>query len=80
MKKIIETIISKIQRRDPCFEIYPYFGLAPHKHSIADNGCVVGTMLEPQEKWPDNFVETENGCGLWYCPNKKCKAKCGGKL
>jgi hypothetical protein len=82
MKKFIETILSRIQQRDPCFDIYPYYGLAPHKHALDYLGRVVATALIPKEEWPDNFVEDDKtpGCGKWFCPNKKCRAKCGGRL
>jgi hypothetical protein len=82
VKKIIETILSKIQRRDPCFEIYPYYGVAPHKHVMSYAGEIAVTFAIPKEEWPDNFVEDEDapGCGTWFCPNKKCRAKCRGKL
>lgn len=85
MKKLIETIIAKIQRRDPCFEIYPYYGIMPHEHRvIVEDGKLIslGTVSLAKEKWPDNFVEDTSTpcCGTFYCPNKKCKAKCESRL
>ena len=81
MKRLIETILSKIKRRDACFDIYPYYGIAPHSHSVDFTGCVVATVQKPKEEWPENFVEDDEspGCGTWYCPKNDCKAKCGGK-
>jgi len=85
MKKFFETIVAKIQKRDPCFDIFPYYGIMPHEHrvSVQDGKLVsLGTVFLDKEKWPDNFVEDTDapGCGTFYCPNKKCKAKCGGRL
>ena len=76
MKRLIETILSTIQRRDACFDIYPYYGVAPHKHVMSYAGKIAVTLAIPKEKWPDNFVEDHDceGLGIYYCQDKKCLA------
>jgi hypothetical protein len=55
--------------------IYPYYGVAPHKHNLAKTGgdFIGSTEIEPRSEWPANFVEDEPGaeCGVYthclYC-------------
>jgi hypothetical protein len=69
----------KILRVDACWDIYPYYGVGPHKH-LVDPGVSFSTIKTPKEEWPGNYVDTDDGCGMWYCPDKKCRIKnCGGR-
>ncbi len=52
------------------FSVYPYYGIAPHVHDLAD-GWFVSTRLLPKEAWGDNFREDPdcNGHGVYLrCP------------
>ena len=36
--------------------VYPYYGLAPHRHDLSRTGSIIGsTVIEPATKWPANF-------------------------
>lgn len=45
--------------------VYPYFGLAPHRHDMTITGSIIGstvTLMEPPTGWPANFKpEYEEG-------------------
>jgi hypothetical protein len=74
----------KILRVDACWDIYPYYGVGPHVHEgVILHGPVTfigSTRMLPKEEWPDNYVDTNVGCGMWYCPDKKCPIKnCEGR-
>ncbi len=63
---------------DDCFEgMYPYYGLAPHKHVGVDPGdprMFIGSTVIDPEPYPDNFSEDQEakGCGVYtHC------LKCG---
>ena len=52
--------------------VYPYFGVAPHRHDLTRTGSFVGsTVIEPRERWPANFTPDEpdaedgGGCGVY---------------
>lgn len=53
--------------------VYPYYGLAPHKHDFEVTGCVIGsTIIDKESSWPDNFSEDPEaeGCGTYtHCLN-----------
>lgn len=62
--------------------VYPYFGVAPHKHDLTITGSIIGsTVINPKETWPANFSpEYEEGdditkpipglCGVYtHCLN-----------
>lgn len=55
--------------------IYPYYGVAPHRHKVVP-GCPVtmigSTVMYPEDEWPSNYEDVDDGCGVWYCPNKDC--------
>ena len=39
-------------------QIYPYYGLAPHKHDYKDGEIILGSStVLPKSDWPDNFEE-----------------------
>lgn len=56
-------------------DMYPYYGLAPHKHVgvLADRPetMIRSTVIKPKEAWPKNFEEDPEspGCGVYYCPD-----------
>ena len=53
-------------------EIYPYYGLAPHKHDMTKTGSIIGsTVIDPESEWPSNFHPDaeDSGAGVWTCPN-----------
>jgi hypothetical protein len=71
-----------------CYDgIYPYYGMAPHKHVAVEFGGIkgIGTRLDPASEWPANFEPDPEqvadfertgmpvGQGAWHCP------KCGKK-
>ena len=48
--------------------VYPYYGLAPHKHDMTITGSVIGsTVVDKESNWPDNFSEDPEvkGCGTY---------------
>lgn len=51
-------------------EMFPNYGLAPHKHDLSSGSFIGSTRVEPEEKWPKNFIEDPGckGCGVYYCP------------
>ena len=52
-----------------------WYGVAPHKHDLSKTGSIIGsTVVEPKERWPENFREDPEceGCGVWTC------RACGG--
>lgn len=54
--------------------VYPYYGVAPHVHNLNKTGSFIGsTILLDKEKYPDNYDDIDNGCGIYYCPNEKCE-------
>lgn len=59
--------------------IYPYYGVAPHKHNFFKTGTFIGsTEIIPKSLWPDNFKEDPEceGCGVYECPyDKVCENK-----
>ena len=69
---------QKGYREDGC--IYPYYGLAPHKHIKVDykGHEGIGTKILDKSEWPENFIEDKEaeGCGTYICPyNKICEEK-----
>lgn len=42
--------------------VFPYMGLAPHKHTI---NRWTGTEFDKREDYPANFSETEEGMGIY---------------
>lgn len=56
--------------------IYPYYGVAPHKHDLSKTGSYIGsTVVLPESEWPDNFSPDfeDPSCGIYtHCP--KCGA------
>lgn len=52
--------------------VFPYYGLAPHKHDMSKGTFIGSTRIEPKSEWPENFEpdpETEGGSGTYvYCP------------
>jgi hypothetical protein len=86
-KELLKILIARINQADACFDIYPYYGKAPHTHSYIfdekDNSKALVTVEKPREEWPDNFIEDADcrGFGVWFCPDKECKIKnCGGRI
>lgn len=57
--------------------IYPYYGLAPHTHTIKNGKIIIdGTKILDKNNYPDNFREDPEapGCGGYHCPyNEVCK-------
>jgi hypothetical protein len=58
--------------------IYPYYGVAPHKHIPVDfkGHKGVGTKTLDKSEWPKNFIEDSDceGCGIYKCPHEEiCK-------
>ncbi len=66
--------------------VYPYYGVAPHKHDTTRTGSIIGsTVIDPKESWPANFSpDYEEGdditkpipglCGT-YTHCQKCSVK-----
>jgi len=56
-----------------CCGMGSWYGMAPHEHRVSSTpggSLVTMTVLEPKEKWPENFdpdPETNGGCGVWTC-------------
>ena len=46
---------------------YPQYGVAPHCHDKQ-----LRSYLLPEKEWPENYDDVDNGCGVYYCPVKKC--------
>ena len=45
--------------------IYPFYGLAPHRHDMGRTGSLVGSTVEkPREEWPANFCEDKDAPGM----------------
>lgn len=82
--RFCKKIDAVVHRGDPCYDIYPYYGVGPHVHEGFDPEdpiTIIGsTRMLPKEEWPDNYVDTDDGAGMWYCPDKKCKAICNSIL
>lgn len=58
--------------RNPHCDMYPHYGVAPHRHNMARTGSVIGsTEILPKEQWPAHFREDPEapGCGTYYCPD-----------
>ena len=60
-----------------CYDGYffPHYGMAPHSHNLSKTGSFIGsTEIKDKPEWPDNFIEDKDaeGCGTYWCPNKKC--------
>lgn len=58
--------------KHPDHNHYPIYGLAPHKHvGLTKNpASVIGsTQIIEKSEWPDDFIETEPGMGIWVCPH-----------
>jgi hypothetical protein len=77
--KLRKKIWAAFRRGKPCYEIYPHDGLAPHRHVMSFAGELPIKIIEPKEKWPDNYEHCDGWDGRWYCPDKKCKAICEGR-
>lgn len=63
----------------PDCEMYPWYGVAPHKHVgiTEDPRSFIGsTRVEPKADWPAHFHEDPEaeGCGTYECPH--CLALC----
>jgi hypothetical protein len=82
--RLFMRIKFKVLRVDACWDIYPYYGVGPHIHEGIDPENPVTfiglTRMLPKEEWPDNYEDTDDGCGMWYCPDKKCRIEnCAGR-
>jgi hypothetical protein len=55
---------------EECEEIYPYYGVAPHDSGLGKRNPIGGTVIDPQDTWPSNFVpdQDDRQCGTYYCP------------
>ena len=52
---------------------YPVYGVAPHKHNLRKTGSFIGsTEILPKDEWPENYVDYDDGCGVYYCENPEC--------
>lgn len=52
------------------FSVFPYYGLAPHKH--VGKSMIGSTVILDKSEWPDNFHEDPEceGCGSYtHCPH-----------
>ena len=52
-------------------DLFPHYGLAPHKHDLSKTGSFIGsTVVIDKKDWPKNFIEDESepGMGTYYCP------------
>jgi hypothetical protein len=82
--RLCKKIDAGLHGGDPCYDIYPYYGVGPHVHEGVDleNPITIisSTRMLPKEEWPDNYDDCDDGCGMWYCPDKKCKAICNSRL
>lgn len=47
--------------------VFPYYGLAPHKHDMSQGSFIGSTRIEPKSTWPKNFEpDPENeGAGVY---------------
>jgi hypothetical protein len=53
---------------------FPHYGVAPHVHNVSLNNLFIGsTVIIPKTKWPENYDDVDDGCGIYYCPNTNCK-------
>jgi hypothetical protein len=70
-------LLKRLSKCKTCLDgvIFPQYGVAPHTHNlIRTNGSFIGsTELIPKAKWPENYVDYDEGCGVYYCPEKECK-------
>lgn len=56
---------------NPDHDLFPHYGVAPHKHDMRGGSFIGSTRIEPKESWPQNFIEDpeEPGCGTYICPS-----------
>lgn len=57
--------------KNPDHDMYPYYGLAPHRHDLSGGSFIGSTRTEPKETWPAHFKEDPEapGCGVYSCPD-----------
>lgn len=53
-----------------CYDgiMFPLCGVAPHRHDTQMHSYIL-----PENEWPDNYVDTGNNNGIYYCTNKDCQ-------
>jgi len=74
--KIYMSIIGIFFKCHECYDgyYYPSYGVAPHWHDITKTGSLIGsTELYDKKEWPENYDDVDDGCGVYYCPNKNCE-------
>ena len=60
---------------------YPFYGLAPHYHSMKDSKSILSTEILSKDHWPENFIpdKKDSHSGIYYCTNPECKNYFGNK-
>jgi len=69
-----------------CYDgyFYPQYGVAPHRHNfknyLGTNSFFGTTRIKDKKEWPDNYDDVDDGCGVYYCTNPKCKNHISNKF